>query len=165
MTVLVTAASKHGSTQEIADVIASELRDAGIQVRSAPIDEVHDLSGVDAVVLGSAIYIGNWLPEARAFVERYQAELAHLPLWLFSSGPIGDDPQPTGDPLGAMKIIATLHPREHCVFAGKLDRRDLGIGERVVSRVVHAPEGDFRDWDAIRAWSREIAAALVPVGT
>ena len=161
MRVLVAVASRHGATQDIAATIAAVLRDTGIEAELPNVEDVRDVAGFDAVVLGSAIYMGNGLPEARAFVEQHQHALSMLPLWLFSSGPLGaGDPQPQGDPVGAMKIVAVTHPREHHIFAGRLDKTSLGLRERLATRVVHAPEGDFRDWDAIRNWAGEIAASL-----
>jgi menaquinone-dependent protoporphyrinogen oxidase len=105
--------------------------------------------------------MGNWMPEARHLVERYQPQLATLPVWLFSSGPLGDDdPQPADDPTRLPTLIEQTHARGHRVFTGKLDHAELGFGERMITKMVHAPEGDFRDWDAIRGWAREIAADL-----
>jgi menaquinone-dependent protoporphyrinogen oxidase len=161
MTVLVAVASKHGSTHDIAGAIAGELRSAGLGVDLHDMEEVTDLAGYSAAVLGSAIYMGNWLGEARRFVEQHAAELAALPVWLFSSGPLGeDDPTPHGEPEGVPPLVAATHARDHRVFVGKLDPHELGLGEKLIAKAVHAPAGDFRDWDAIRAWAREIAAAL-----
>jgi menaquinone-dependent protoporphyrinogen oxidase len=61
--------------------------------------------------------------------------------------------------------MRATHARGHRVFVGKLNPGDLGFGERLMAKVVKAPEGDFRDWDAIRAWAREIAAALTPAAS
>src|SRR5688500_5163106 len=99
MRVLVAGASKHGSTREIAKAIAEELRAAGLDADLRDAGNVTSLAGYDAVVLGSAIYMGRWMPEAKHLVERFQPQLAALPVWLFSSGLLGaDDPQPAGDP-------------------------------------------------------------------
>ena len=162
MKALVVAASRHGSTEGIAEAIAEELRGAGVDTDLREADKVRDLEGYDAVVLGSAVYMGNWLPEARRVVERNRERLARVPVWLFSSGPLGaEDPKPHGDPERIADLLQAIWPREHQVFVGKLDKGTLGFGERLAARLVHAPEGDFRDWDAIRAWARSIAAALV----
>ena len=162
MNALVAVASRHGSTEGIAEAIAEELRGAGIDTDLREADEVLDLEGYTAVVLGSAVYLGNWLPEARRVVERHRARLATVPVWLFSSGPLGEeDPEPPGDPERLADLLQALRPREHQRFVGKLDKRTLGFGERLAARLVHAPEGDFRAWDAIRAWARSIAAALM----
>lgn len=55
--------------------------------------------------------------------------------------------------------MQATHARDHRIFAGRLDASTLSLGERVAVRAVRAPEGDFRDWAAIRGWAREIAAA------
>lgn len=161
MKILIAFASRHGSTQEIAQEIAQELRVAGHSVRVRPTDEVTDIEQYDAAIIGSAVYMGTWLPESRRFVDEHRAQLAHIPIWLFSSGPLGaDDPQPTGDPAHLDTLMQATQARGHRVFVGKLDRRDLGPAERLLARVVKAPEGDFRDWDTVRDWAREIAATL-----
>ena len=160
MRVLVTVASKHGSTGEIGEVIAKVLRDAGHTVASAAPESVRDLTPFDAVILGSAVYAGHWLQPAQAFVERHAAELASRPLWIFSSGPIGDPPMPAEEERESREHAEQLGARGHRTFAGKLDRAQLGFMERAITRGLGAPEGDFRDLEAIRHWADEIASAL-----
>jgi menaquinone-dependent protoporphyrinogen oxidase len=168
MNVLVAVASRHGSTQEIAEVITDELRAAGIQVDQRHVDEVRSIEGYQAIILGSAVYLGNWLPEARLFIERRQPRLATIPVWLFSSGPLGtDDPKPHGDPAKLSELLEATHAREHHIFVGKLDPHGLSFSERLIAKAVRAPAGDFRQWDAVRAWARGIARTLaspVPEG-
>lgn len=80
---------------------------------------------------------------------------------MFSSGPLGlENPQPEGDPPGTAELIQMTGARGHRTFAGKLDTGDLGLGERLITKVVHPPSGDFRDWKAIRGWAAEIAREL-----
>jgi menaquinone-dependent protoporphyrinogen oxidase len=161
MKVLVAVASKHGSTREIADVIAEELRHDDIDAEVEDVSAETRLRGYDAVILGSAVYMGNWLPEARNFVEHHQAALSKLPVWLFSSGPLGtDDPQPHDDPNKIIAPMGKILARSHKVFVGKLDPSELGFGERFAAKLVHAPYGDFRDWDEVRKWALEIATEL-----
>jgi menaquinone-dependent protoporphyrinogen oxidase len=161
VTVLVAAASRHGATEEIAQVIATTLGEHGVQAAVLRAEAVGRLDGYEAVVLGSAVYMGRWLEPAREVVNDHAAELAGLPTWLYSSGPIGDPPRPSAaDAVDVGEIVAATRPREHRLFGGKLDRSLLGFGERAVMRAFRAPEGDFRDWDEIRGWAEEIAAAL-----
>jgi menaquinone-dependent protoporphyrinogen oxidase len=158
---LVAFASKHGSTRQIAEVIGQELSDSGHTVLVRSVGEVSTTEPYEAVIVGSAIYMGNWLGEARQFVEKNQARLSAMPVWLFSSGPLGqEDPQPRGDFAHLQELMHTTQARGHRTFVGKLARGELGLGERLVVKMVKAPEGDFRDWEAIRGWTREIASAL-----
>jgi menaquinone-dependent protoporphyrinogen oxidase len=165
MNVLVTAASKHGATTQIAEVIAESLRGAGLAVHLRSLDEEPDPAQYDAVVLGSAIYAGRWLEPARTFVERHGAILAERPVWLFSSGPIGDPPLPEGDPPETVAMADRLSARGHRTFAGRLDRSGLGPLERAITRALKAPDGDFRDWEEVRAWATEIGLALEDAAT
>jgi menaquinone-dependent protoporphyrinogen oxidase len=163
MTILVTVASKHRRTLGIAEAVAAELRTMGYEVDVAPANGSVRVDRYDAVILGSAVYMGKWLPEATEFAARNMRALREKLVWLFSSGPLGrDDPVPTDDPAGVADLLAEIGARGHQVFVGKLDKQDLGFVERLATRAVKAPEGDFRDWSAIRAWAREIGTSLGP---
>jgi menaquinone-dependent protoporphyrinogen oxidase len=161
MTVLVTAASRHGATREIAEAIARELAGEGLDVELLRAEDVSAVDGYEAVVLGSAVYMGSWLEPATRIVDEHAAALAERPTWLFSSGPLGEPLRPKEeDAVRIEPILEATRAREHRLLAGKLDKRGLGFGERAVVAAFRAPEGDFRDWDEIAAWSREIASAL-----
>jgi menaquinone-dependent protoporphyrinogen oxidase len=125
-----------------------------------PAHEVGRLDGYDAFVLGSAVYMGHWLEAARDLVHRNAETLSGRPVWLFSSGPIGDPPKPDEQPVDVGEAIATTRAREHRLFAGKLDRHRLGFAERAMVLALRAPEGDFRDWVTIETWAARIADAL-----
>ena len=162
MRVLVTAASKYGSTAGIAEAIGRRLEEHEVYVDVVPVQEVDDISGYDAVVLGSGVYAGRWLKAARRFVDEHESEFEVTPTWLFSSGPIGNPPKPEGD--ASMKVDAIVRrtvARDHRIFAGKLDRERLTFPDRAIVTAVRSPEGDFRDWPAVAAWADEIARALV----
>lgn len=165
MTVLVTAASKHGGTREIAGEIAHVLDGHGLPTELVDIHEVSDLSRYDAYVVGSGIYLGNWIKEARRFVETHSAELAQRPTWLFASGSIVGEPPVADDPNALRaglveRLVETTNAREHKLFAGKLDLSKLGLLEKAAVRGAHASEGDYRDWDEVKRWATEIAAGL-----
>ena len=95
--VLIAFASKRGSTAEIADAVAKAIREAGHIVDCRPADGVKNLGPYDAVVLGSAVYMKRWRGDAKHFVRKHSKELADLPFWVFSSGPVGD-PAKDSDP-------------------------------------------------------------------
>ena len=165
--VLVTYASKHGSTGEIAQEIAETLQGYGLRVDCLATDAVIDVAAYDAVVLGSAVYLRRWRPEARRFLRHHQAELAQRSLWAFSSGPVGD---PTEDPdaswLEPAKVVATLErlgARDHVVFGGRMPAHPHGPAQRAMVAGCPPELRDRRDWDEIRAWAQEIALTLVAV--
>ena len=89
--------------------------------------------------------------------------LSRIPVWLFSSGPVGDPPKPADECVDAAPLAKLIGAREHRLFAGDVDRKRLGFGERLIVAVVRAPDGDFRPWPEIEAWANEIAAALARV--
>jgi menaquinone-dependent protoporphyrinogen oxidase len=151
MTILVTCASRHGGTRAIAETIAAELETRGHTTTFSEVSRVRSLDGYDAVVLGSGVYMGHWLPKARAFVEAHQAELSLLPVWIFSSGTLGR--QPRQEPAEIDTLTMMTNVIGHVVFGGHLDVHNLGIGERLMVRMTGAPTGDFRDWQEIRDWA------------
>jgi menaquinone-dependent protoporphyrinogen oxidase len=170
--VLVAYASRHGFTQGIADRMAVTLRAAGWTVDERPVASVGDVSGYEACVIGSAVYMGQWLRPATEFVRTHQDALAARPLWLFSSGPLGTsttdargrDVLEASEPRQFAEFRTVLKPRGLRVFFGGLDSSRLGRAERL-ARTPPAmrqlmPEGDFRDWPAIDAWAQDIALAL-----
>lgn len=83
-------------------------------------------------------------------------------MFLFSSGPVGEPPKPEEDPVDAAPMVEACAAREHVVFAGKIDRKRLGFGEKAIVLALRAPEGDFRDWNAVRVWAAGIADRLRP---
>jgi menaquinone-dependent protoporphyrinogen oxidase len=160
MKVLVTAASKHGATTGIARAIGDGLAAHGLDVTVAAVEEVTVVDGYDAVVVGSAVYAGHWLKPALQFVERHADALVARPVWLFSSGPVGDPPKPDEEPVDAAWVVKETAAREHRIFAGMLDRSRLSLPEKAVVMALRAPVGDFRNWDDIRAWANGVAAQL-----
>ncbi len=164
--VLVVAASRHGSTAEIAVAIARALREfpagrpAGLTAVAESVDQRPDPASFDAVVLGSAVYAGRWLEPARQYATDHVASLRQRPVWLFSSGPIGEPPFPPDEPHDADPVTQLIGARGHRVFPRRLGKHLLGFGERAMVTAMRAPTGDFRDWDAVRAWAEEIAQAL-----
>jgi menaquinone-dependent protoporphyrinogen oxidase len=161
MTVLVAYASKHGSTAGIAEAIAAVLVDHEVKAEAKIVNTVDDLGPYEAVVLGSAVYAGSWMKDAVSFAERHGDALARMPVWLFSSGPLGEEVKDAeAQPRQLPELRRTIGPRDHRVFFGALNISVLGFADRMIAKAVKAPPGDFRDWDAIRAWAEGIAEEL-----
>ena len=160
MKVLVTVATRHGSSWMIGDAIREELVATGVEAHLLEPELMSDISGYDAAVIGSAVYSGRWLKPARKFVERFERQLAAMPVWLFSSGPLGDPARPTEPPAEALEIARRLNARDHQVFEGRLEPDILGMGERAITGIAGARAGDYRPWVAITIWARRISASL-----
>jgi menaquinone-dependent protoporphyrinogen oxidase len=170
---LIVAASRHGATAEIAAALARGAADcpagraAGLSAIAVPAQQRPAPTSFDGVVLGSAVYAGRWLDEARQYAALFADTLRHRPVWLFSSGPIGEPPFPPDEPHDAAPMGALTGAREHRVFPGRLDKDRLSFGERAMVTAMRAPLGDFREWAEIAEWAGEIAAAVtaeVPAG-
>jgi menaquinone-dependent protoporphyrinogen oxidase len=98
---------------------------------------------------------------ATEWVHQNQAALAQHPVWLFSSGPLGTEVQDAEQqPKEMTEFQLAIGPREQRIFLGALDHSRLSFAERMMVKAVRAPEGDFRDWEAIEAWAASIARDL-----
>ena len=164
-TILVTYASKHGATAEIAKKIGETLTQAGFQTALADAKTIRDLSPYWAIVLGSAVYYGVWRKDAVKLLKANQQVLAEKPTWLFSSGPTGEgDPLELLDgwrfPSGQQEIADRIQPRDIALFHGALDPDKLTFFEKWVLKNVKSPVGDFRNWQAISNWAKSIAKVL-----
>lgn len=162
MKVLVAAASRHHGTREIAEAIATGLVKRGLVADAVPVERITTLDGYGAVVLGSAVYMGRWLGEARRFAQIHTSALCMMPVWLFSSGPVGpvDHLIPAGTAADVPVLMRLTRAIDCRTFPGRLDMRRLHFAERAVARTIHAPKGDDRDWDAIDRFAGEIADEL-----
>jgi menaquinone-dependent protoporphyrinogen oxidase len=168
--VLVVVASRHGATAEIATALARSIADsdtgrtAGLSAVPVSADNRPDPAAFDAVVLGSAVYAGRWLEAARGYAARHADVLRTRPVWLFSSGPIGEPPFPPDEPYDVAAVRNLTGARSHRTFPGRLDKQRLSFGERAMVTAMRAPVGDFRDWDTVRGWGEEIAGQVAGVG-
>ncbi|MFW5772926.1 MAG: flavodoxin domain-containing protein [Phototrophicaceae bacterium] len=165
--VLVMYASRYGATCGIAEVIAHVLRRHHLNVVVLPVEQVEDPTPYNAVILGSAVYHGQWLKPAVNFIKTHAEALADRPTWLFSSGPTGEgDPSEMLNgfifPEALRDAISAIHPRDVVLFHGTLDVDRINLAERMILKVMRAPMGDYRCWDTIEDWATEIAATLEP---
>jgi menaquinone-dependent protoporphyrinogen oxidase len=163
--VLVAYATKYGATAGIAEMIGQVLREARLAVDVMPAGQAGDPAAYQAVVLGSAVYIGKWRKEAANYLKAHEKALAQRPVWLFNSGPLGegDAAEQAGDmgfPKGLRPIADRIKVRDIAVFFGAVDLEKLNPLEGWMFKNVKSPIGDFRNWDAIAAWASGIAAAL-----
>lgn len=179
-TVLVAYVTHSGSTAEVAAAIGEELEGRGHQIDVLATSAVQDLSGYDAVVAGGLLYRSGWYPAMVAFLRKHQADLQSKPLSLFVTGlrfatttdgegmpcpvfvyevPDTESPQTLAVSLkNALSIIEALAPRSLAYFRGKVDPAALRLPERlvmgIIMRIFRMQPGDYRNWDAIRAWAR-----------
>ena len=159
--VLVAYASKHGGTAEIAQALAAAMRGAGVEAEARPATQVTDLGGYRAVVVGSGVYAGRWAADARRFVRAHRAELRAMPTWLFCSGPTGGSLEGEAAVRDAGPGVVDTSMRRfdvgargYATFAGRVGEGMAGPFDRWV------PKGDWRDFEQIAGWGRQIAAEL-----
>lgn len=155
---LVAYATRHGSTREVAEAVAETLREHGLEVDVRPTGEVEALSGYDGVVLGGALYMGRLHHDARRFLAAQRAALAALPVAVFAMGPRtlaeADVAESRTQLEQALAATPELEPVAAAIFGGVVSPERLRFPFNRMSAC------DARDWDAIRAWAQEVAAAL-----
>lgn len=160
--ILVTYASRYGSTTDVANAVTEELTELGFDVDLLPVGRQIQVAKYDAVVVGAAAYGRKWLPAASVFVVGNRDRLAQLPVALFTTGTLG-----VKNPKSALKehesIVATLrelspglNPVSTALFHGLFTRSNLPLCLRVLDWMAGTPQGDHRDWDAIRSWGRRV---------
>ncbi|GEL95222.1 flavodoxin domain-containing protein [Cellulomonas composti] len=160
MRVLVSVASRHGGTWEIGECVAQVLTEHGYEVDLREPQDVVDATGYDALVLGSAVYVGHWLSAARELAERVEASRVPPVVWLFSSGLATQPAAAANSPHEISELVKHLGASGHRSFRGRLDRQVLTFAERATIAGARAREGDHRDFALIRAWAATVADSL-----
>jgi menaquinone-dependent protoporphyrinogen oxidase len=170
--ILVAYGSKYGATKEIAEKIGETLSGAGFNVDVTPAGQTGDLPAYNAFVIGSGVYLGAWQKDAVKFVVANEETLAGKPVWFFSSGPTGETEKVENAfmnganlPKKLKDVAARLKPRGVIIFKGAVESERLsGFAKWIIKRVEASKDettlGDFRDWEAIASWAKQIAAAL-----
>jgi menaquinone-dependent protoporphyrinogen oxidase len=164
--VLVAYATHYGSTQEVAEVVASTLRERGLAVDIQPMRDVRSLEQYRAVVLGAPLYMFHWHKDALHFLARHRAALTQRPVAVFALGPIhAEEKEFQGAREQLDKELAKfpwLTPGAIEIFGGKFDPQKLTFPHNLVPALKNMPASDIRDWTAIRAWASDLAAQFQP---
>ena len=164
--VLVAYATRYGSTQEVAEAIASTLRERGLAVDIGPMREVRSLDQYHAVVLGAPLYMFHWYKDALQFLARHREALTQRPVAIFALGPIhAEEKEFQGAREQLDKELAKfpwLTPAAIEIFGGKFDPEKLTFPHNLVPALKKMPASDIRDWTAIRAWASTLAAQFQP---
>lgn len=161
--ILVTYATRAGSTGEVATALGETLRARGFAVDVKPMQENPALDGYQAVLVGSAVRMGQWLPEAVGYIKTHQQVLNALPVALFTVhlNNLGEDEESEKNRNSYLDAVRPLvNPVAEVFFAGKMDFARLSFLDRLIARLVKAPEQDLRDWNMVRAWAEEVEPML-----
>jgi menaquinone-dependent protoporphyrinogen oxidase len=166
-TVLICYATRYGSTGEIASIISEELGEAHLEVTLSPVSLVKDPGTSDAVVIGSPLYMGKWLAEARDFVSRFRTQLQARPVAVFTVGysfrdRLKEDIGTGVDVLAPIKLF--ISPVSEGYFAGRVDPDSMTSTDLEVTRLVGVSPGDFINHEAVRMWARSIPSIFFPSG-
>ncbi len=165
---LVAYGTRYGSTREVAETVAATLEEQGIDTDVKAAREVRSLDGYDAVVLGTPLYMGALHKDVRALLEKNRKVFEQTPFALFALGPVKADDGIDGSRAQLIEALAKLPvptPASTAVFVGAYDPARLGFKDKMIAALPASPlhgEGahDDRDWEAIRAWSRQLVELL-----
>lgn len=161
--ILIVYATRAGSTEDIARFIGATLRERGYAVDVLAADQQPNPAPYDAVLLGSAIRASQWLPEAIAYLMTYRETLLQKRLcyWTVCLTLEQDTPANRAIVSDYLKPVRAILPADaEGFFAGAMDYRKLSLPVRLLVKAMHAPQGDFRNWEGIRAWLDEIDPLL-----
>lgn len=162
--ILVVYGTKTGCTREIAETTVQTLRETGDEVTLASAEENPDPAVYDAVVVGSGVRAGNWHPPVRSWVAANATILAHIPTAFFTAClTMGTDPEKAEEVRGytdALIAETDVRPVDIGLFAGVNVPERFGRIERFILKAMKAPQGDFRDTEAIAAWARALRGKL-----
>ena len=140
--VLVAYATRYGSTQEVAEAVAARLREHGLAVEVRRAREVRTLDSFSAVVLGTPLYIGSLLREARTFLKRHRTALSQMPVAIFALGPVFGGKELEGSRTqlaGALAKLPWLAPVATEVFVGKYDPAQLRFPDSLLAALPASP--------------------------
>jgi menaquinone-dependent protoporphyrinogen oxidase len=155
--ILVTYATKYGSTGEVAEAIADELRDEGREVDCLPVRDLKSIQAYGIVILGSPIYMGKLLAEAVDFAKHLRDDLKARRFAVFVAGyslQSRTEKHLRNAQVAVDAIRAYAIPEEVGLFAGKVDLDRMSFADKAILRLGGIEPGDFRDYDEIREWAR-----------
>jgi menaquinone-dependent protoporphyrinogen oxidase len=158
--ILIAYATRAGSTAEIAATLGETIAGRGFSVEVKPVKKVSSLDGYQAVILGSAIRMGNWLPEMVKFIQSNQSVLNGLPAALFTVHMLNagdDEASQTARAAYTAPVRALLPNAPEVFFTGVMDFSRLSFLDRFIASMVKAVESDQRDWNAIRRWAETVS--------
>ena len=163
--ILITYASKHGGTLEISERISEQFPSGQFDITLQPVESANSPGDFDAVILGVALYMGQWRRKAVKFLKSHTQLLADRDIWIFLSGPTGEgDPDTMLDgrkiPSKLNPLIEKVRPNEVKTFHGVLLPDRMGGFEKWIIKKVNAPVGDFRIWEDIETWGKSVANTL-----
>jgi menaquinone-dependent protoporphyrinogen oxidase len=168
--ILVTYASRMGSTAEIAEAIGKSLSQNDMNVDVLPMQDVKDITAYSAVVVGSAIRQAKWLPEAMQFIQDHRAELARKRVATFTVcitlAMSNSDQYRQAVREWIAPVRTHVKPISEGLFAGMLNFTKLPFSfDTLKFRLVVAlgifPKDDRRDWKAIHDWAESLCPRLL----
>jgi menaquinone-dependent protoporphyrinogen oxidase len=169
--ILVTYATRYGSTREVAEAVAATLREHRLEADLQPVQKVRTLAGYAAVVLGAPIYVGSLHKDAQHFLTQHREALSERPVAVFALGPTHDDEQERQATRAQLdKELAKFlwfTPVALELFGGKYNPAALRfpgslLASLPASPLHNQPASDARNWTAIRTWASQLTAQLQP---
>ncbi len=160
--ILVTYATRYGSTQETAEAIAGILRELEFEVDLLPMHQVQSVDSYGAIVAGAPLQIFRWHGDAHRFLRRFQKKLVNLPVAVFALGPLHSEETEMQEARKQLDKELSKYtwfkPVATQMFVGRLDPTKLHFPFSLTMGQV--PASDEMDWKAIREWAGQLPTVL-----
>src|SRR5690625_1946217 len=142
----------------MAGTIGEVMRGRGLEVDVLALEEVTDVREYDAVIVGTAVYMGHWITKEREILTKHRLAVLDSLVWLYNASPIAVHAEV--NLMNVEELLQLVDAREHKLFRGSIARRNLSVAERLLIMSLGVNDGDYRDWAEIRAWADEVARDL-----
>ena len=165
VSVLVTYASRYGSTREVAERITEIIKTDSLEAEILPCNQVNSLDAYTFIIIGTPFYIGKMLKDAKDFIIRFQKDLASKKVSFFALGPLSDVEKELADTQEQMeeelKQFPWLTPLSMEMFGGKYDPQTLRFADKILtllpaSPLYKRPASDVRNWEKINRWVKNL---------
>jgi menaquinone-dependent protoporphyrinogen oxidase len=169
--VLIAYCTRSGSTMEVAEEVGRTMEAAGLAVEVKSMADVQSIADDQAVIMGTALYVGHFAKVFHHFAARFERELSTVRPWIFVLGPTEKNRKhfAMADEQARTELAKCpwIHPADMRVLGGKFDPRNLklpfllSVAMKLPGNPMSkAPASDIRDWAWIRSWANAIAENL-----
>ncbi|WOF15700.1 hypothetical protein F1737_02850 [Methanoplanus sp. FWC-SCC4] len=158
--ILIAYATRYGSTTKIAETIQNKLSELGYETKTANILDIDSIESYDAIIVGSPLNMGKWLPEAKEFMQFRKNELNKVPVIAFTTGITLKNPTEHNilkAKFATDEILPYVQPKETGFFAGNLNSNELNENDKQIIILAKPETGDFRDFSKVENWTKTIA--------
>ncbi len=160
--ILVTYASRYGGTKQIATYLAKVLELEGYKTQLKHVDDVVSISLYDFLVVGSGLYLGQWLEDAAEFLDSFSMNLGEKPVWLFSAGPSEELSQLKDSPVPSnlQPLLSYFSIKDAALFNTQVNAKELSFDDYLLLQRMQSLSLDASSWQKVKTWGLSIAQVI-----